>query len=116
MIFIPITINTLGDGLAEPVGVKWGKHKYTTRSLYYNGKWWSGSFVRSYEGSSMVWLSTWLILGILYDLFTTPQFIFLMVLMPPAMTLTEAISPHTNDGPFLAIIGCSIVAFALFLL
>ena len=33
LIFIPILINGLADGLAEPVGIKFGKHKYQTKAL-----------------------------------------------------------------------------------
>ena len=32
--FIPIAVNNIGDGLAEPVGVAFGKHKYSTSALY----------------------------------------------------------------------------------
>ena len=32
LIFIPILINGLADGLAEPVGIRFGKHKYKTKS------------------------------------------------------------------------------------
>ena len=36
IIFIPIAVNNIGDGLAEPVGVAFGKHKYTTTALYHS--------------------------------------------------------------------------------
>ena len=36
IIFIPIAVNNIGDGLAEPVGVAFGKHKYSTTALYYS--------------------------------------------------------------------------------
>ena len=32
LIFIPILINGLADGLVEPVGIRFGKHKYKTRA------------------------------------------------------------------------------------
>jgi phytol kinase len=38
LIFIPIAVNNIGDGLAEPVGVYWGRHKYSTTALYHQGK------------------------------------------------------------------------------
>jgi len=38
LIFIPIAVNNIGDGLAEPVGVYWGRHKYSTTALYHKGK------------------------------------------------------------------------------
>ena len=117
IIFIPIIINTIGDGLAEPVGVTWGKHKYRTRSLYADGKFWSGSFVRSYEGSSVVFLVSVITVAAYYNEFdNVSQFAFCLVLMPPLMTLAEAFSPHTNDGPFLAVVGCGILWLAFGLL
>ena len=36
IIFIPIAVNNIGDGLAEPVGVAFGKHKYSTTALYHS--------------------------------------------------------------------------------
>ena len=36
IIFIPIAVNNIGDGLAEPVGVAFGKHKYSTTAIFYS--------------------------------------------------------------------------------
>ncbi len=49
LVMIPILINGVGDGLAEPVGIRFGKHKYKTRALWYQGRCCSGSFTRSFE-------------------------------------------------------------------
>lgn len=49
LVMIPIIINGVGDGLAEPVGIRFGKHKYRTRALWYQGRCCSGSFTRSFE-------------------------------------------------------------------
>lgn len=49
LVMIPILINGVGDGLAEPVGITWGRHKYRTRAIWYHGKCCSGSFTRSLE-------------------------------------------------------------------
>ena len=32
LVFIPILINGLADGLAEPIGIRFGKHKYKTKA------------------------------------------------------------------------------------
>ena len=56
LVMIPQIINEFGDGLAEPVGIRFGRIKYRTRSLYYKGKFWAGKFERSVEGSAMVFL------------------------------------------------------------
>ncbi len=102
---IIILINGLGDGLAEPVGVRFGKHKYTTRSIWYDGKFWNGEFTRSYEGSSCVFLVSVASIGGFYYLFTTGQLIIALLTIPIMMTLTEAFAPHTWDNPFLYFVG-----------
>lgn len=102
---IVVLINGLGDGLAEPVGIKFGKHKYKTRALYYDGKFWNGEFTRSYEGSSVVFLVSMMSLGIFYYIFTIWQLVIAFIFIPIIMTLTEAYSPRTWDNPFLSLVG-----------
>lgn len=109
LILIPNLINEFGDGLAEPVGLRFGKHKYRARSLWYDGKFWNGNFVRSIEGSFMVLLVSAIILCVYSSYFTGTEFWILMAVLPILMTLAEAVSPHTNDGPMLALVGCSTI-------
>merc|ERR1719428_2268088 len=84
----------LGDGLAEPIGKRFGKHKYQVYALFTQQR-----FTRSYEGSANVFF--WTLVGVLIAIpeLNIAQIIFLVVLLPPAMTFTEAKSPHTCDGP-----------------
>ena len=98
---LPMLINVFGDGLAEPVGVRWGKNKYTTAALWYNGSICAGRFERSYEGSACVYVVTLLSLIPFRYLFTPTQFAMTMVLLPIMMTVCEAWAPHTWDNPFL---------------
>lgn len=98
---LPMLINVLGDGLAEPVGVRWGKNKYVTSALWYNGSFCSGTFERSYEGSACVFFVTLIGLVPFRELFTATQFVVSMVFLPVTMTLCEAWAPHTWDNPFL---------------
>jgi len=107
LVMIPNLINEFGDGLAEPVGIRFGKHKYRTRSLYYKGKIWAGNFERSLEGSAMVFIVSIIVVLMYAAAFTQPQLIALLIALPILMTLAEAVSPHTNDGPMLALVGCS---------
>lgn len=100
LISIPIFINGLGDGLAEPVGIKFGKHKYETRALFTDKK-----FTRSYEGSVMVFLASIVILLIFQASFAPIQLIIALLIIPILMTLAEAFSPHTWDAPFLFLTG-----------
>ena len=52
LLFIPVMTTGIGDGLAEPVGIAWGKHKYKTRGLCS-----PKLYTRSYEGSFTVYIS-----------------------------------------------------------
>ncbi|KAJ0411343.1 hypothetical protein ATCC90586_004329 [Pythium insidiosum] len=45
--FIIVFITGIGDGLAEPVGIAWGKHKYKTRGCFSKNK-----YTRSWEGKA----------------------------------------------------------------
>lgn len=99
-ILIPLMIVTFGDGLAEPVGVKFGKHKYKVRALCTNGE---VEYTRSLEGSAMVFFASVIILGILHHHFVLYEFIINMVLVPIVATLAEAFSPHTLDNPIIIV-------------
>ncbi len=115
LIFIPVAVNNIGDGLAEPVGVAFGRHKYSTTALYHKGKFFKSKFTRSYEGSACVFITTIIVVAIYYNVFSKTQFWITILLLPPLMTVAEAKAPHTNDGPFLALVGCSFLS-AIFLL
>ena len=115
IIFIPVAVNNIGDGLAEPVGVRFGKHKYSTTALYHKGKFFKRKFTRSYEGSSCVFITTAIVVAFYYNTFTSTQFWITISFLPFLMTLAEAKAPHTNDGPFLALVGCSFLSLVLLL-
>jgi phytol kinase len=100
LIFIPIIINGIGDGLAEPVGIRFGKHKYETYALFSKRK-----YVRSFEGSACVFVTS-IIAILIYHAHLTPiQLVVSLCLIPILMTLAEAFSPHTWDTPFLFLVG-----------
>jgi dolichol kinase len=109
IIMIPNLINEFGDGLAEPVGIRFGRHKYRTKSLWYRGRFWHGDFQRSLEGSLVVFIVSVIVLCIYQAQFTSAQFIVSLCVLPILMTLAEAFSPHTNDGPMLAFVGCGVL-------
>jgi dolichol kinase len=112
---IVILINGLGDGLAEPVGIRWGKHKYTTKAIWYNGRFCNGEFTRSYEGSAIVAIVSMLSVALFYNIFTVIQLIVALVSMPIVMTTTEAFAPRSWDNPFLTFIG-SLVLFGIIMI
>lgn len=100
LIFIVILINGIGDGLAEPIGVRFGNHKYKTYALFTKNK-----YERSVEGSACIFITA-LITIILFSFFFSPnQFIVALITIPILMTLAEAFAPHSWDNPFLFIVG-----------
>jgi phytol kinase len=96
LIFLPLIINGIGDGLAEPVGVRFGKHKYTVRALFTRER-----YTRSLEGSACVFVSALAALAFLAGSFTGAQLLLACLTIPLAATLVEALSPHTWDSPFI---------------
>ncbi len=104
LVLIPVLITAIGDGFAEPVGVRFGKHKYRVKALFTDKQ-----YYRSLEGSACVFIASLLIIGAHHALFTPIQFMAAMVIMPIAMTLTEAFSPHTWDTPTLFFVGYGIL-------
>lgn len=104
MAIIPVIITGIGDGLAEPVGVRFGKHKYRTHALFSRKK-----YIRSIEGSACVFVVSILTILLFISSFSGMQQIILLTVLPVAMTLAEAFSPHTWDNPFLLLIGYIII-------
>lgn len=100
-----ILIATVGDGLAEPIGVRFGKRKYSVRGIFTDR-----CYTRSYVGSACILLAS--VAGVLlfYDSFTAAQLWAALILIPIAMTLSEAVSPHTWDTPLLIFAGAFCVA------
>lgn len=107
LIFIIILINGIGDGLAEPVGVRFGKHKYQTFALFTKRK-----YVRTIEGSACVFITSIVVVILFGSLFSTSQFIIALITFPIIMTLVEAKAPHSWDNPFLFAVG-SILLFLI---
>jgi len=100
LLYIPILIIGLGDGLAEPVGVRFGRHTYQTRAIFSSRR-----YTRSLEGSFCVFIVSLLAIAYHQELFTQRQFTTALIMIPFLMTITEAISPHTWDSPFLYFVG-----------
>ena len=100
LIFIVILTAGIGDGLAEPVGVRFGKHKYTTYALFTKRR-----YTRSIEGSACVFFTCMLCTLGFSSYFTDTQFIMAITFLPILLTLAEAWSPHTWDSPFIYLVG-----------
>lgn len=101
LMFVPVLIHGIGDGLAEPVGIRWGRHRYTTRAFLSRDR----RFTRSYEGSACVLITGLLAIALFHRSFTTVQLIIALLTVPLIMTLAEAWSPHTWDTPYMFLAG-----------
>lgn len=101
-IFLSLTvvINAVGDGMAEPIGVRFGKHKYETSALFTAKK-----YQRSFEGSATVFFGTIICVLFYASYLSTGVLIFSVTLLPVLMTITEAKSPHTFDTPTMYFVG-----------
>ena len=99
-LMIPLVVTGIGDGLAEPVGVRFGRHRYRVPSLV-RGR----VYHRSIEGSLCVGLTAVAVVVALAGTLSGPQLAAMLGLVPIAMTLTEAWSPHTWDAPALYAVG-----------
>ncbi len=97
LLYIAVFTTGIGDGLAEPVGIAWGRHKYKARALCS-----SRSYTRSLEGSACVFIVAAISCAAMYN--SWPgwfQFMIGILTIPVIMTFVEAFSPHTWDTPFL---------------
>ena len=103
-----------GDGLAEPVGVRWGRHRYAVPSLVRGRR-----YHRSIEGSAVVFAATVVVVLIAGWLLPPGTLIPvaarmpLLILLPVSMTLAEALAPHTWDGPVMYLTGGATLVAAL---
>lgn len=111
LIFIPVLVHGFGDGLAEPVGIRFGRHKYETRGFLCDRR-----YTRSLEGSACVLIAGLLAVATFHNSFGAAQFAAALVAVPILMTLAEAWSPHTWDTPFMYLSGgASLLAIKLWL-
>lgn len=100
LMMIPILVNGIGDGLAEPVGIRFGQHQYRVHALFSKKK-----YVRTLEGSACVFVTGLVVLLFYQSSFTPVQFWVGLALLPLLITLAEAFSPHTWDTPFMLGVG-----------
>jgi phytol kinase len=116
IIFGPIAVigylvTGLGDAVGEPVGTKFGKHKYRTPSLT------SVKSERSLEGSTAVWLMSFLaiIAGIALspELSFSTMYFFTVPALSIICALTEALTPHGWDNTTMQVVPVWIAHFLL---
>jgi phytol kinase len=100
LLSIPILISVIGDGLAEPVGIRFGKHRYLTHAVLSKKK-----YLRTLEGSFMVFITSVVVVLIFHQLFNPTQLVLALLTVPITATLAEALSPHTLDNPLITLVG-----------
>lgn len=109
LVLVGIYIVTFGDGLAEPVGVRFGRWRYRTRALSGNV-----TYHRTVEGSVCVFIVGVLLMTQFGWAFHAREFSYALWLVPLAAALAEAFSPHTWDSPLIYIsVATSISAICL---
>lgn len=101
-VFIPLLVLTVGDGLAEPIGIRFATPSttYKVKGMCVNRE-----YTRSYQGSSWVWLVGMASICIFIESFTTSQKIFNLIVLPVILTMVEAAAPHTWDNPLILFTG-----------
>ena len=106
LVMIVVIAVSIGDGLAEPVGMYLGKHKYKVPAWNFRR-----TYTRSYAGSACVFITT--LLAVVFfrgDFPSAQQFIAAMVILPPLMTFAEAFAPHSMDTPVMMLSGYAVLA------
>ncbi|MBM4248707.1 MAG: hypothetical protein FJ149_04615 [Euryarchaeota archaeon] len=83
-----------GDAAGEPVGVRWGRHRYRVRAL------WGVECTRSLEGSLGVFLVSWAgaLIALQIAAVPWPPALPISLLSAAAATLVEAFSSHGLDN------------------
>lgn len=102
-VMLPLFTVAIGDGLAEIIGRKLGRHKYRTRAMCTRK-----AYTRSIEGSLCVFITCIITIAILYktqDQWNWVQFIVAEITIPIIMTIVEAYAPHSWDNAFLLGVG-----------
>jgi dolichol kinase len=107
---IVIAVIAFGDGLAEPVGVAFGRHAYSVAAF---GT--SKQYRRTWEGSACVALAAVVAVLFFRNTFTDLQFALGLSILPISAAIAEARSPHTLDAPFLfLVLGAELLLLSYF--
>ena len=104
VLLIVVFVGGLGDGLAEPVGVNFGKNGCGTGkdcTFRTRGCCSKNDYTRSLPGSSMVFLSGVIGVACAHEEFTRWQLLAAFLIIPMLGTIVEAKAPHTLDNPFI---------------
>lgn len=106
LVMIIVIAVSIGDGLAEPIGKYFGKHKYTVPAWNFKRR-----YTRSIEGSACVFITTLIaVLVFCREFHTVRQMVAALIVLPPLMTFAEAFAPHSMDTPLMMLSGYTVLA------
>ena len=106
LVMIIVIAVSIGDGLAEPIGKYFGKHKYTVPAWNFKRR-----YTRSIEGSACVFITTLVAILLFHGEFhSMHQMVAALIVLPPLMTFAEAFAPHSMDTPLMMLSGYSVLA------
>lgn len=94
----------MGDAIGEPVGAKWGRHKYPVFNF--------GSPVKSYrslEGSCSVFLACLLVFALVLYVFGYELVLWKIIIAALIAAIVEGVSPHGWDNFTIQIIGAVLI-------
>lgn len=100
LILIPLLIYGIGDGLAEPVGIRFGRHPYKVPAIFSRR-----TYYRTWEGSACVFVVSLVVVLLHHSYFSPVQLMAAAAVIPLLMTAAEGISPHTWDSPLMFAVG-----------
>jgi phytol kinase len=109
--FIGYFVGGWGDAVGEPVGSKWGKHKYTVPTLF------GVKATRSIEGSTAVFLVSSIISAYFILQITSIQLLpalAIALLCGLAAALVEAISSHGLDNLTIQLTAAGVLHYLIF--
>jgi len=112
LLYIMILATSLGDGLSEPVGIFFGKHKYVMPG--WNRK---VRHQRSLEGSACTLFVTMLVITCSWKVFLNAhQFFTSLSVVSALSTVLEAVVPHPSEIPIIMFaVGLSLTMTITFL-
>ena len=91
-----------GDAMGEPVGTRFGKHKYRVPTLS------SIKSYRSLEGSLSIFITCLFVTAIYFQFVDVNVFGWKIIVVALACTIIEAVSPHGWDN-FAILVGSALV-------
>ncbi len=102
---VPYLVAGWGDAVGEPVGIRWGRHRYRVPA------WGPATATRSWEGSAAIWLASTLAagLGLLVSGRTGTEALVWAIPIGSAAAVIESVSPHGWDNLTL-LVGVACVA------